>query len=66
MSIRVFHIIFVVVCVLLSVFVGVWGIREWQATASSGPLLLGVIFLLLGFVLVVYGRRVFLKLRDLP
>jgi hypothetical protein len=66
MSLRVFHIIFVIVCVGLSVCVGVWGIRGWMQERSVGALALGIIFLLSGLVLVLYGTRVFAKLRDLP
>jgi hypothetical protein len=66
MSLRIFHIIFVIVCVGLAVCVGVWGIREWMQVRSSGALVLGIVFLLSGLVLVLYGTRVFAKLRDLP
>jgi hypothetical protein len=66
MSLRIFHIIFVMICVALSVWVGVWGIRSWMADRNGGALALGVVFLASGLVLVLYGRRVFEKLRDLP
>ena len=66
MSLRVFHIVFIMVCVALSIWVGVWGIRDFMSQRSVGALALGIIFLLSGVVLVVYGKRVFIKLRDLP
>jgi hypothetical protein len=66
MSLRIFHIIFVIVCVGLSVCVGVWGVRDWMQERSSGALALGIVFLLSGVVLVLYGKRAFAKLRDLP
>jgi hypothetical protein len=66
MSLRVFHIVFIMVCVALSIWVGVWGIRDYMLQRSAGALALGVLFLLSGVVLVVYGKRVFVKLRDLP
>lgn len=66
MSLRVFHIIFIIVCVGLSLCVGVWGIRDYMAERSIGALALAIGFLLGGVVLVLYGRSAYQKLRDLP
>lgn len=66
MSLKVFHIVFVIVCVGLSLWVGVWGIRDYMLERSVGALSLGILFLLGGVLLVVYGRSAFVKLRDLP
>ena len=66
MSLKVFHIVFVIICVGLSLYVGVWGIHDYIRERSVGALSLGIVFLLSGLVLVLYGRRAFEKLRDLP
>ena len=66
MSLRIFHIIFIIVCVGLSLCVGVWGIRDYMLERSVGALVLAIGFLLGGVVLVLYGRSAYLKLRDLP
>ena len=66
MSLKIFHIVFVIVCVGLSLWVGVWGIRDYMYERSVSALSLGILFLVSGLVLVVYGRRAFEKLRDLP
>lgn len=66
MSLRIFHIIFVVVCVLLALFVAVWGFRNYVVMHDSNGLVLGLIFLASGVALVVYGVRVYDKLRNLP
>ena len=66
MSLKVFHIVFVIVCVGLSLWVGVWGIRDYMQERSGTALTLGILFLLSGLALVVYGRKAFEKLRDLP
>lgn len=66
MSLRVFHIVFVVVCIAFSFWVGVWGIRDYMAERSTGALALGILFLVSGLVLVLYGRKAIEKLRDLP
>ncbi len=66
MSLRIFHIFFVIVCVGLSLWVGVWGIRDYLIERSAGALSLGILFLMSGAALVVYGTKVFAKLRNLP
>jgi nitrate reductase gamma subunit len=65
LSLRSFHLFFIAVSVLLAAWVGVWGVQSYLATRSVGDLALGVVFFLLGFVLLIYGRRVRRKLRAL-
>ena len=65
MSLRIFHIVFVTVSIALSVFVTIWGVREFLASRSTGALALAVIFLALGVTLVFYAGRVFRKLKEL-
>lgn len=59
MSLRAFHILFIIVTVLLCLFVGLWGLR-------NGSVALGVTFFVVGAVLIEYGRRFFRKLREIP
>ena len=65
MSLRIFHIVFVTVSIALSVFVTIWGVREFLATRSTGALALAFVFLALGVTLVFYAGRVFRKLKEL-
>ena len=65
MSLRIFHIIFVTVSIALSVFVAIWGVREWMATRSTGALALAGVFVVCGVILVFYAARVFRKLKEL-
>jgi len=65
MSLRIFHIVFVTVSIALSVFVTIWGVREFLVSRSSGALVLAFVFLALGVTLVFYAGRVFRKLKDL-
>jgi hypothetical protein len=65
MSLRIFHVIFITVSIALSVFVAIWGVREFMATRSTGALALAVVFLLGGVALVLYAGRAFRKLKDL-
>jgi len=66
MSLRAFHIVFVIVTIVLSLYVALWGIREYTQERSTGALTLGLLFLVLSVVMMVYGKKVFVKLRDLP
>jgi hypothetical protein len=60
-----FHVVFIAVSILLSLFAGVWGIRLYAMTGEVSGLGVGVVFLALAATLVVYGVRTFRKLRDL-
>lgn len=66
MSLRIFHIFFVIICVGLSLWVGLWGINAWLTAKNGGALALALVFLASGAALVIYGTKVFAKLRDLP
>ena len=65
MSLRIFHVIFITVSIALSVFVAIWGVREFLATRSNNALALAVVFLVGGVALVAYAGRAFRKLKDL-
>lgn len=58
MSLRIFHIVFVMVCVALSIFVAAWG---WRNNAAA----LAIVFALFAVALVAYGVRAFRKLKEL-
>jgi hypothetical protein len=65
MSLRVFHIVFIVAAFGLSLFVALWGFREYAATRSGSALGLAVMFALCGAALVAYGFVAVKKLREL-
>ena len=66
MSLRAFHIIFVIVTVVLSVYVTIWGLREYAQERDAMALGLALLFFVAGIGGVLYGRKAFVKLRDLP
>lgn len=66
MSLRAFHIVFIVVSVVLSFYVGLWGIREFADERDASVLAIGVLFLVMAVGLTVYGRKTFRKLKELP
>ena len=66
MSLKAFHIVFVIVTTVLSLFVALWGIREFAQQKSTGGLALGLVFLAAAIALMVYGKRVYAKLKEIP
>jgi formate hydrogenlyase subunit 3/multisubunit Na+/H+ antiporter MnhD subunit len=58
MSLRIFHIVFVMVCIALSIFVAAWG---WKNNAQT----LAITFAVLTLALIVYGVYAFRKLREM-
>jgi uncharacterized membrane protein len=66
MSLRAFHIVFVVVTIVLSLYVALWGIREYTHERNTSALTLAVLFLFMAVGLTVYGKKVFRKLKELP
>ena len=66
MSLKVFHIVFVIVTTVLSLFVALWGIREFAQQRSTGGLVLGLIFLVAAVGLMMYGKRVYAKFKEIP
>jgi hypothetical protein len=65
MSLRAFHIAFIVVSIALSAVVTAWGVREFLAAGATSPLLVGIGAALTGTALVIYGTRFFRKLQEL-
>ena len=66
MSLRAFHIVFIIVTVVLSLYVALWGIREFAQERSNLGLGLAIVFLASAVGLMVYGKKAFAKLRELP
>lgn len=66
MSLRAFHIIFVVATIVLSLYVALWGIREFASERSFGALGLAVIFLVTAVGLTIYGKKAAAKFKELP
>ena len=66
MSLRVFHIVFVVATIVMSLYAALWGVREFSAERSYGALALAILFFATAVVLMIYGKRVAAKLKELP
>ena len=66
MSLKAFHIVFVIVTVVLSLYVALWGIREFAQQRSTPGLALGLLFLATAVALMVYGKKAYAKFKELP
>jgi hypothetical protein len=66
MSLRIFHVVFITVSVVLMLYLTVWGVREFIVSRSSLAISMVVFGLSGGASLVWYGKRVFHKLKELP
>lgn len=66
MSLRAFHIVFIIVTVVLSLYVALWGFREFAHDRSVMGLTLAILFLITAIGGMVYGKKAFTKLRELP
>ena len=65
MSLRAFHIAFIVVSIVLSLVVAAWGVREYMNEAGGNALAVGLAAAITGVALVVYGTLFFRKLQEL-
>jgi hypothetical protein len=65
MSLRIFHIVFISVSVALTLYLTVWGVREFMVSRSTLGIGMAVIGIAGGASLVWYGKRVFHKLKEL-
>ncbi len=65
MSLRIFHLVFIALSILMAVLVGAWGVNRYLADGATSDLILGVGFFLTGAVLLVYGVKVWRKFREI-
>tara|TARA_Y100000994_G_C15689389_1_gene440899 strand:+ start:1582 stop:2073 length:492 start_codon:yes stop_codon:yes gene_type:complete len=65
MSLKAFHVIFVIASILLGLGVGGWGIHQFRTNDDVGLLALGIIFLAMGILLMIYGKRMLKKTKNI-
>tara|TARA_Y100000588_G_scaffold393867_1_gene511649 strand:+ start:3293 stop:3778 length:486 start_codon:yes stop_codon:yes gene_type:complete len=61
MSLKAFHLVFVIASILLGLGVAGWGLMEFESTGDIGALILGIVFLITGVGLFFYGKRMLKK-----
>jgi hypothetical protein len=65
MSLKAFHFVFVIASILLGLGVGGWGIMEYRANGEISALIMGMIFLIMGVTLIIYGNRMLKKTKHI-
>ena len=65
MSLKIFHIVFVVASIVMSAVVGAWGITDYARTSNTTNLAVGVVTLGVGVALVWYSRWFLRKIRAI-
>ena len=65
MSLRMFHMVFIGVTVVLAAFVAAWAVQQFQATHAAGYVMTAVAALAAGGGLIVYGTKFQRKTRTL-
>ena len=65
MSLKVFHLVFIALSVLMAAVVGGWGVSRHLSGANGNGLVLGIGFFLLGAAMLVYGVKVLRKFREI-
>lgn len=64
MSLKAFHIFFILISTLLCVIFGVWAVRDYRVHGNTVNLALGLVSFVLSVGLVWYGRWFLRKLKD--
>ena len=65
MSLKAFHIVFIVLSILMAFFCGVWLLHEYAETRDAAQLVVGILFILAGGALICYGKSVLRKLKHI-
>jgi hypothetical protein len=65
MSLKAFHLLFVIASVVLAFGFAAWAFEAYSSRGEGGTLLLALLSLLFGVGLVVYGVRVRTKLKGM-
>ena len=65
MSLKAFHIVFIAVSILLGMFIGGWGVRQYLMNDNFGALALGMFFFVSAFALLAYGLKFISKVEEL-
>jgi hypothetical protein len=65
MSLKTFHIVFIVASFLLTAGFGVWGVTDYKQGGGTASLIMGCVSFVLTGALLVYGKYFLKKLRHI-
>lgn len=64
MSLKAFHIVFVIVATMFMAFFAAWALRAYAQTHQKSQLLLGVLAIVGSVLLLVYGKWFLKKIKN--
>ncbi len=65
MSLKNFHIVFISLSILLAFGFGIWGINFYSVSDNTAQFSLGIISILVGVGLIIYGRKIYQRLKKI-
>ncbi len=65
MSLKAFHILFITLSTLLALGFGAWSLNEYSKQSDGRFLAMGILALVIGVALIVYGILFLRKLKKL-
>jgi hypothetical protein len=65
MSLKAFHIFFIVLSILMSFFSAAWLLYQNAQAHDTAELIVGILFIIAGGALVIYGKSVLRKLKHI-
>jgi hypothetical protein len=65
MSLKAFHLVFIIASTLLAFGFGAWELNAYHVAGAMMDLVFGVLSLAAGVGLIFYGRYVFKKLKNI-
>ena len=65
LSLKTLHIVFIIASTLITFGMGVWGVVQYSAEGRMDYLLMGILCLISGVALLVYGIRFLQKLKHI-
>ena len=65
MSLKAFHIVFIVLSILMAFFCGAWLLYQYSQAHDTQELVVGILFIVAGGALVLYGKSVLRKLKHI-
>jgi hypothetical protein len=65
MSLKALHIVFIVASTVLALGFGAWSVNEYAHGGARSNLWFGIGSFVIGVALIVYGRAILRKLKDI-
>ena len=65
MSLKAFHIVFIVLSILLAFFCGAWFLYQYISNRNAAFLISAIVLFLAGVGLICYGKSVLRKLKHI-